>query len=230
MSRLPQLTALECNSCLHTPVVLALPRLTSQVYKGTQGLTDIGQLGSGDSLRHLSLDWCRDLVSIGALATCRNLTLLDLSGCVELTVNIGTLEASRHTLTAIYNIQCRSVVNLAALSSCKQLTALHVLGCAVVPALPDLGCLAKSCIPRLTSLGLGGCSNLADVSALASYTSLTFVDLSRCAALADIRALASSLSSLRYVDVRGSGASLADIIPGNVDSVRQGYYLRPRLA
>ena len=226
MSRLPQLTALECNSCLHTPVVLALPRLTSLVYKGTLGLTDICQLGSGDSLRHLSLAWSRDLISIGALATCRNLTLLDLSGCVELTVDIGALEASRHTLTALYISQCRSVVNLAALSSCQQLTALHMSGLAAVPALSDLGCLAKSCIPRLTSLGLGGCSNLADVSALAACTSLTFVDLSRCTALTDIRALASSRFSLRYVDVRGSGATLANIMPGDVDSVREGYDLR----
>ena len=64
------------------------------------------------------------------------------------------------------------------------------------------------------------------MSALAACTSLTFVDLSRCTALTDIRALASSRSSMRYVDVRRSGATLADIMPGDVGSVREGYYLR----
>ena len=231
-TRCEQLASLEVIGCTHIPGLLELPRLKSLVYMATQGVGDVGTLGSGDSLQHLDLSgWSRRFESIGALATCRSLVFLDLSGCGQLTVDVAALAASSYSLATLHVGKCHHVFNLGALSSCKQLTSLHMSNCFgdAYPPMRDLSFLAPSCRPWLTSLGLGGCRDLADVSVLVACPSLTFVDLSCCSALADIRALASSLSSLRYVDVRGSRASLAVIIPGNVDSVRQGYYLRPRL-
>ena len=71
---------------------------------------------------------------------------------------------------------------------------------------------------------MGGCAAVTDVRALSGCTALTLVDLSRCSAVTSIRALAACKPWLNYIDVRDSGASLADV--GLNDTNGKDYWLR----
>ena len=223
LSRLPQLISVDGSGCppQHTMSLLALPRLTSLLLNGVEGLIDIDPLRSTSSLRRLELAGCRDLASIAVLGTCRSLTSLDISNCPGLH-DISSLAACS-LLTTLSTRNSPGVVDISCMASCPRLVSLDISECSGVVSVSPLTASCNS----LTFLCMSGCVAITDVSAFSGCKALTCIDLSGCSAVTNIRALAACKPSLNYIDVRQSGASLDSI--ALEETMGEGYWLRQPL-
>ena len=222
LTRLPQLSSINGCGCppQHTRSLLALPCLTSLLLNGAEGLVDIDLLRSTSSLQRLELAGCRDLASIAVLGACRSLTDLDISDCPDLS-DISSL-ASCTSLAALCTRNSPGVLDIGCLVSCPRLVSLDISGCSRVV---DVTPMAASC-NSLTSLGMSGCAAVTNVRALSNCRALTCVDLSGCSAISDIRALAACKTSLNYINMWQSGASLADV---GLKAMAEGLWMRQLL-
>ena len=178
-------------------------------------LVDVAPLVSCSALTTLSLRYCRSLTSINALASCKALTDLDLGLC-EMLADLAPLSSCRSLARlCVQNLD----LDLQPLAACTVLSWLYMggnpradigpLACTSITTLIMTYCILiadtthlQGCA-RLTALDLSGCSELVDISSLASYCgALRRVDLQLCPYISDIAPLAACRHLERvHVDV-----------------------------
>ena len=170
LARLPRLVEVECHGTWESLLPLtACNRLSRLSFAGAcirdgeftwlsnaRGISDVGPLASCTQLTRLDLRGT-GVSDVGPLAACTQLTSLTLSGCTGIS-DVGPLFTPQGGVQA-----------------CTQLKSLDLGRCT---GLSDVGPLAAC--KQLTSLDLSWCTGISDVGPLAACTQLTKLDLSGC--------------------------------------------------
>jgi Leucine-rich repeat (LRR) protein len=169
-----------------------------------QSNRDLERLCENREITSLDLSGCVWLTDLSPLSGLSQLTSLDLSDCESLTFLSELSGLIRLTSLNLYG--CSSLVDLSGLSGLSQLTSLNLSGC---KSLTDLSPLSG--LSQLTSLNLSYCESLVDLSGLSGLSQLTSLDLSECESLTSLSELSglSRLTSLQLSKKRLDRPNLA---------------------
>ena len=126
-------------------------------------------------------------------------------------ITVGRAERllSEHDCTVLSVAYDESTINASAmrrLGTLTNLTSLDLGGCDDISDLSPL-----SNLTNLTSLDLGGCDNISDLSPLSNLTNLTSLDLGGCDDISDLSPL-SNLTNLTSLDLGGCD-NISDLSP-----------------
>ena len=158
----PNLQEISCVACLSLVNVDVLKEINPRKLKlKACGIWDLSFLSSGSRLQEANFSDCVQLTSVEELSVCRDLRVLDLSGCTALT-SLNGIENCRR-LQRLFLWNCSLIKTVEPLKSCADLEVLILDGCTSITALKWL----RVC-SRLRNVSLIECTQLkaADVEAL----------------------------------------------------------------
>ena len=185
---------------------LGLPHTPKSTFSNTatfrrefRTISDLTAIASCKNLTCLDLTWAAEITTIAPLEFCNSLRLLNLSWCIKLH-DIKSISAC-HALQELHLCQCFMLTDIDPLSFCTSLTSLDLTRCHKVT---DLRPLVRC--KKLNRLVLTWCQMIADVSPLSSCTNLKIVDLSHTA-VDNVSSLA-ACSNLESVTTRGTPLEL----------------------
>ena len=192
-------------------------------------LSDFSFLGQMPCLEFLDVSWCSSLTdeSLSAVSRASRLSYLNLRGCFRITdaglahlqdLNLKVLNLAGcmnltlarvrmpSTLQELYASDCENVRTLDSLSHLSQLRALHLDDCTHID---HLGALAP--INKMQRLDLTGCRKLSQLDVLSAMQDLQELRLTNCARVSDLSPLRAlkKLHTLYLQECALTDASLA---------------------
>ncbi|CAI0442633.1 unnamed protein product [Linum tenue] len=168
LQSLETLTTLELTNFLSLETLLGLP-----------SLGNLKKLTGLESLRRLNLTDCASIVRLPNLSDLKNLKVLNIGGCKQLT-EIRGLE-SLETLQALAMSNCKSINKLPDLSCLEYLRYLDVRECTQLTEV-----MGVESWESLELLAMSNCKSISNFSDLSGLKNLKHLDIRGCSQLTEI--------------------------------------------